>query len=510
MKEIFAAASAAIDAGDLPAAEMLLRQIVETEPRAHAAWDALAIVALHAGEPEMALARAQRAVELERRNPFYRNTLGVALGELGRFEEAQAAFRYALRVKPVYPQGLFNLSKALLKSDRASESLAVLERAYAIEPDARNLRYQLAFLYRLHGRPQSAIRVLDEVRGGLDTEGVETYAMCLLDVAGGEAACEFLRQHIAERPTEAHLRNALGRTLLAMARWEEGWLHFRALRQPPPRPLAERLDGKAILCRSEQGLGDILFFLRFADQIRERGARLVLTCPQRLAPIVAGHPFEVVADPASGIDEASFDWVLAVGDLPLVLRADSTPPALRLQANPEVMRLLHERFASLGPPPYLGLTWRAGTDTLRRQEFGMPRRQLSKEVPPARLGEAVRGWRGTLLSVQRNPYPGETAALGAAAGARVHDFAGVNDDLSEALAVMSLLDDYAAVSNTNVHLRAGLGRTARVLVPRPPEWRWMNDGAESPWFPGFRIYRQPVSRDWREPLAVLRRDLGLG
>ena len=70
------------------------------------------------------------------------------------------------------------------------------------------------------------------------------------------------------------------------------------------------------------------------------------------------------------------------------------------------------------------------------------------------------------------------------------------------------LDDYVAVSNTNIRLRADLGRTARVLVPNPPEWRWMRSGDASPWFPGS-VYRQPASRDWTAPLRRLREDLSL-
>jgi hypothetical protein len=58
-----------------------------------------------------------------------------------------------------------------------------------------------------------------------------------------------------------------------------------------------------------------------------------------------------------------------------------------------------------------------------------------------------------------------------------------------------------------MHLAAGLGRTARVLVPYLPEWRWLEAGDESPWFPGFRVYRQSTSRNWGDALARLRADL---
>jgi hypothetical protein len=64
-------------------------------------------------------------------------------------------------------------------------------------------------------------------------------------------------------------------------------------------------------------------------------------------------------------------------------------------------------------------------------------------------------------------------------------------------------------ASTSIHLLAGIGRGARVLVPFLPEWRWMRREEGSAWFPGMPVYRQPVSRDWSAPLAALRKGLGL-
>jgi hypothetical protein len=94
-----------------------------------------------------------------------------------------------------------------------------------------------------------------------------------------------------------------------------------------------------------------------------------------------------------------------------------------------------------------------------------------------------------------------------ATGRPVFDASAMNDDLDDALALLDVLDDYVGVSNTNVHLRAALGKPGKVLVPFPPEWRWLPAGAESPWFPGFKIYRQTPQRSWDAALAALARDL---
>jgi hypothetical protein len=105
-------------------------------------------------------------------------------------------------------------------------------------------------------------------------------------------------------------------------------------------------------------------------------------------------------------------------------------------------------------------------------------------------------------------HPEEAVAFTRAANGPLQDLSNVAEDLNEVLPLLWALDDYVCVSNTNVHLLAGIGRTARVLVPYPPEWRWMREG-ESQWFPAFKTYREPQSRGWEKPLLDLRRDLSL-
>ncbi len=150
-------------------------------------------------------------------------------------------------------------------------------------------------------------------------------------------------------------------------------------------------------------------------------------------------------------------------------------------------------------PPHIGLTWRAGTrNRLRR---------LYKETPTADLADALRGVAGTIVALQRNPEPGELDDIESRLGRPLADLTALNDDLEDMLALAGLLDDYVCVSNTNLHLRATQGGASRVLVPNPPEFRWMAQGDESPWFPGTTVYRQDFAGDWTGALARLGADL---
>lgn len=500
---LFARGAAALDAGDLTGAEKIFRALVTADPRLHAGWNALSVVAIRGGDPARAESYARRALELDRRNVLYLNNLGVALGELGRFDDAEAEFRRALKLRPVYPEGLFNLGKVLHKRARLGEALRAYERAYAMNREFPGLRLALASMYQLHARPDKALAVMREFPA-LDDRTAAYYADMLADAEGSDAAIAWMRAVLASNPGWDRVRYALALALLSCGRWREGWYEYR-LRPSVPSPqedaLPARLDGRHVLLRAEQGLGDILFFLRFAPALRARGARVTLQCPAKLAGVLAGTSvLEGITDDA---DPRAFDHAVWIGDLPFVLDAAEAPPAFALQGA-------KASLASFGPAPYLALTWRAGTDTLRQREHGNFREALSKEIDAASLGKALSGWKGTVLSLQRNPAAGEIDVLSRVIGSTVHDLAALNEDLPAMLGVLSAVNEYVTVSNTNVHLIAGLGRQARVLVPFPPEWRWMRDGAESPWFPGCPLYRQAASRDWSESLARLRRDLRLG
>jgi Tfp pilus assembly protein PilF len=520
LEAVFARGAAALQADDLPGAEQIFRSIVEAEPRAHPAWNGLSVVAVRRGEPQLALAHAQRALELDRRNPVYLNSLGVAHGELGQFAESEQAFRRALKARPVYPEGLFNLGKVLHKLGRLDDALRAYERVRAMQPDFPGLVGALVAMYRKHGRADRALALLAEARSSVGADDLATlWPACLAEVEGPGQAVAWLRQELARDDDRPLLHYHLAELLLGQEQWRDAWREYfwrsnqleerrdaaGKVRIPPPLP--ERLEGQRILLRSEQGMGDVLFFLRFAPALAQRGARLSLAANERLAPILGSSLLSEVRAKHERGAPGEYDREILVGDLPWLLGAADTPPAWPLEARADTREAMHARLAALGPPPYLGVTWRAGTDTLRQREFGNPRSVLMKEVPADALGVALRGWPGTLVSLQRGPRERDLDAFSRAAQMPAHDLGGATDDLGELLALLSLLDEYVAVSNTNIHILAGLGRAARVLVPYPPEWRWTSGEGGSPWFPGFAVYREPQSRGWDTPLAALRRDL---
>jgi hypothetical protein len=455
----------------------------ERDPRA---WNELAWARLIAGQPDLALEYAQRAHALSRRSIDYLNTLGIAQAETGALEAAEATFSKALKLDPVNVDVLVNLGKVLEKRDALPAALKFYERAYAVSRSFPKLAVTLARLYRYVGATERARELLETT--GVEAEDlVMARAECDFELDGEAAALAQLRVAVKQHPDWHFARGALGHLLLATAHWRDGWQFYRG-RQ------GGCLPDKPVLLRGEQGIGDVLFFLRFAPALRARGVAIALACEKKLHSILAPGPVldEIRDDTGDG---------LPIGDLPLLLESEDTPPAWPLQAGAKAS------LEKLGPPPYIGVTWRAGTDLARRRELGQDPSPLMKAIAPALLGKVLRGWPGTVIVLQRGARPGDMAEFGEALQGLFHDLSTLGEDLPELLCVLASLDDYVGVSNANMHFLAGLGKTARVLVPYPGEWRWMRRPGPSPWFPGFEVYRQPRDRDWTMPLADLRANL---
>ena len=429
-------------------AQRSYRAILEREPANAIATHYLALIAWQRGDLERAEAGMRAAIAADPTIADFHNNLGLLLRDTGRLDEAIACFRHTLEVDPGWIEAHSNLALAYEAAGRLDDAIAAYARAIAASP-------------------------------------------------------EFAIAH-----------QNLARALLTRGDFAQGWREYRwrlqaqglAASAPAANaaPFPASLAGRSLLLEAEQGLGDILFFLRFAPELLRRGARLAFRGDPRLHPLLERTGLFALGTRAPGATPAGEEPV-AIGDLPWLTGVNDPkafPAALALRALADRVAAVETRLAALGPPPRIGLTWRGGV-----RSAGPARTQL-KEIAPARLGAALRGKRATWVSVQRLPSAGETEALAQALGAPVHDLSALNDDLEDALALLALVDEYVGVSNANTHLRAGLAGSMQVLVAHPPEWRWASEGERSPWFPTMRTHRQSADGDWSAALASLRAALG--
>lgn len=397
------------------------------------------------------------------------------------------------------------------EESRFDESLFALERASGRAPDDYAVAHELGRTLEALGRWGPARSAYLRAAALRPSFAPAHRAGAAASIAVGDfAAAERGYALAAEAaPNEPELFQLLAQVQLLRGHLEAGWRsyarrphrrayeqHFEQLGARYEPPALAELARRRVMILGEQGLGDNLFFLRYAPALSRVGASIEYVGDARLHGVLArtGIFARLLSDRAP-VELADAVPVLA-GDLPMLdpALARSQPTALAIAPTAEALERMRARLEAAGPRPWTGVTWRAGV----APETG----GLAKQLPVETLFEALRPARATVVALQRAPQDGELARAEAALGRTVHDFSDVNSDLEDALALVSLLDRHVAVSNTNVHLAAAVEASVDVLVQFPPEWRWGLEGP-SPWFPGMRLHRQAVNRDWSAALQGL-------
>lgn len=471
----------------------------------------LGAVLLEAGRVDEAIGHLRQALLADPACIDARVNLGAAFVAGGKYEDAEYELRAALAVLPDDALASNTLGNALFHQRRLDEAIAAYEQAIAAEPTLVMALNNLGTAWRERGNWDKAEASLRRATT-LDPRHAEAWSglgVVLRERGRFDEALEAQNRALTIKPNFLPAQFSRGLLALGQGRFAEGFRDYLA--RPVPESgrlfrgeLPSDLSGKRVLLLSDQGFGDELFFLRFAPALQRRRAKLIYRAGSAVASIVSriGLLDEVLA--ANG-PEPACDFVLSIGDLPHALGIGSAadlPLPLALPAVESEQAAISAVLAQLGPPPYVGLTWRAGL-----REWNA----LQKAVPIDVWGRTLARLPTTFLALQRDPDAGEIQALSGAIGAPLHDLSHLNRSLESMLALLHRIDAYVGVSNTNTHLRAGTGKTAHVLVPHPPEWRWMNAGDRSPWFPSFPLYRQKVSDGagggWTETLTRLRRDL---
>jgi Flp pilus assembly protein TadD len=475
-----------------------IEHATRASPRTAMYWNNLGVARRAAGDLDGAALAHRRALTL---NPDYasaHNNLGAVEAERGDYESAARSFDAAIKLGAVDPDTFANAALALARDECGERALAMIAGAEC--RGLRSARLDIARGTALVAcrRYRDAIDVLTAAtaRWPSNVEAWHNLGYAFEKIDALRPALDALEHARALAPEDPATSLSLGMVQLALGDYRAGWASCRRRRNGParleratPTPFGPDLSGRRIrLCR-DQGVGDDLFFLRFAPELQRRGAAVVVDVDPRLQPMLARAGFAV---------EGEADESVLTGDLPFRLaheRAEEAPPPLRLPPIAARGDLQRSRLAEM-PRPWIAVSWRAGV------------RGQMKAIEPGLLGAALRGVAGTIVVVQRNPRPSELAAFAASLGREIVDSCAANEDLETMLAMMSVVDRHVAVSNTNLHLRAAAGGMTHVLVPTPAEWRWRPDGQGAlPWFRDHVAYRQSGDGTWDAALGSLAGDL---
>ena len=430
-----------------------------------------------AGRHEAALQCCLEAVRLAPDFAPGHNNLGNAYRDLGRQEEAIAEFRRALALDDRLAEAHFNLGTALLAAGNTDQTMECYRSALRLRPDFPLAHLNLGFLLEEAG-----------------------------DVSGAAAA---YASAVAADPhlVEAHVN--LGMQLLLRGRFSDGWTEYEwRLRYPEYGAAAASagfvrwngaaLDGKTILLDSEQGFGDAIQFLRYAAPVADRGGRVVVRCAPELASLFGTAPC-VSAVVVPGTTLPAFEAYCPLPSLPYVFGTTlGTIPARvpYLHADAAKAARWREKFAGDDAACRVGLVWASQS---RHRTAGAKSIPLKAMAPLA----GIPGIR--YYSLQKGAAAREVDH--APAGMRISDLSGELADFSDTAAALANLDLVISVDTAVAHLAGAMARPTWTLLKFAPDWRWLLERGDCPWYPTMKLYRQHRPGDWTVPLAAIAQQL---
>ena len=335
-------------------------------------------------------------------------------------------------------------------------------------------------------------------------EGFFNLALCLRDLGRIDEAVGCFGRALALNPDNRRARVELAIALLMRGELAQGFAAYEARKRLPETPAPDfrqpawdggPIGGKRILLYPEQGLGDVLLFVRFARELKRRGATVVVLCQALLKDLLGTVDFidHVVAE---GEPLPEFDLHASMVSLPHLCRADFDAPALQapyLKAPADSrIKLGRIEKAKLS----VGIYW-----------AGMPGRPQDRQrsVPFARFMEFSGDPELLLFSLQGGVHQKDIQTFGA--GGLVHDVGRGIFDFAEAATALSQLDLLISIDAPIAHLAAAMGLKTWVLSPSTVDWRWQLGGTRAPWYPSARLFRQPRPGDWDTVFADVRREL---
>jgi Tfp pilus assembly protein PilF len=439
------------------------------------------------------------------------NKLGDALKRKGDREKAISAFKNAVAIKPDFSEAHYNLGCLFNTEGKHDEAIVCYKKALQYNPEFAEANYNMGIAFQEKGEDDEAIACY---KAALQISPDSALAWSSLGILWKgkrrfDEARDCFQKAVALDPAlpEAHWN--LATLLFAQGDYGAGWKEYEwrarmkgmeGLQGKYDQPLwqGEDIAGKTILIHAEQGMGDAIQFIRYARLVARRGARV----------IVEGQPeLDRLLRQVEGIH----DFIPRGNPLPLFdLQCPLLSLPLRFGTTVETIP---------GKEPYIpvdqGLSkkWRdrigAGQGSVRAglAWSGNPRHESDKMRSfPLAVFSCLADIRGVeFFSLQKGSAAAE--AKNPPGGMKLYDFSEELDDFADTAALIANLDLIISVDTAVVHLAGALGKPVWTLLPFTPDWRWMLDRDDSPWYPSMRLFRQLSEGDWEGVLRRVRAEL---
>lgn len=413
--------------------------------------------------------------------PLYQ-TRGLCLQRLGRFDEAQADFERSIALNPTEAETHKNLGTLHARFGRMEQAFASFDRALALRPNftaALNEKARALWSQQLLDEAFAVFRQSQALEpGNADT----IWNLALLQMLTGDFE-----------------RGLSGRE----ARWKASSLGLADRGFTKPLWLGDQpLEGKTILLHADEALGDSIQFARYVPLVAALGARVILEVKPAVQRLLAAVPGIAHCIDRSSTPSLAFDLHCPLGSLPLAFgtRLETIPFAQGFLPAPpaERVKAWQDRLEDrLGPRTRfrIGLVWSGDPGHNNDHNRSIALRALAPlldcDVQFVSLQKGIRDQDRAFLSERED----------------IFDLTEQLTDFSETAALVCCLDLVISVDTSVVHLAGALGAPVWTMLPFNPDWRWLLNRDDSPWYQSMKLFRQPKRGDWTSVVDSVRGEL---
>ncbi len=466
--------------GKVQEAELMYRNLLESRPDNPQLMHLLGVAVFQQNRAEEAATLIQRAIERDPKPAEYHNNLGIVLDALRRSEESEASYRRAISIKPDYAEAHNNLAGTLLALGRCDQAIDEYQTAITLKPDYAEAWDNYGSSLRFTNRNHDAMAAYD--------------------------------QALALQPSFAYAHYNRGTLFLAMGEFVRGWDDFewrwRCSNFGHPdrkfeKPMwnGQDLSGKTILFHSEQGLGDTIHFVRYASVLAERSGRVIVEAQPALASLLTDVP-GVSVSMSRGDALPDFDYHIPMMSVPRLARTtlETIPHETPYILPPAVA---HENWRSITRTDAraegkkklrVGLAWAGNPASFVDGRRSIPLSMLAPlaKAPNVRFYSLQLGDAGR--QAESSPFP-------------ILDHTAKLTDFTQTSGLLANLDLVICVDTVVAHLAGAMNVKVWMLTYAPPDWRWMFDREDSPWYPSMKLFRQPSPGAWEVPIKRVADEL---
>jgi tetratricopeptide (TPR) repeat protein len=429
----------------------------------------------HQRQYHKAIDAYQRAIHLGYRTIYSYFNLGVVKRNLGFPEQATVYFSIVIQQQPNYAPAYLTLAKSYIDREMLDDAYTAIQTCLKLAPHLPELEHTLGLIY---------------FRQGKNKEAIECY-----------------RSALQKNPQDALTHYNLAISLLLEGDYQSGWQEYEwrinaqdaKIKLKQPRwDGSSSLAGKTILVWCEGGFGDTIQFLRYLPFLQTQGASIILACQRQLINLIKQELKSVKLIPYNNLEEDPiglsvgdevFDYHLPLMSLPFVLQLDYIPSAIPYLSSYNKEPVI--------PPQKIGIVWASGY----RSTPNLHRLYKQKSCPIDYMMQLLSIPHLQLYSFQVGKDAKDILAF---LQDRVIDLSDRLQDFTDTVALLQEMDLLITVDTAIAHLGGAMGMPVWLLLPFAPDWRWLKDRSDSPWYPTMTVFRQKQLNDWQSAIDQVK------